>query len=161
MKVGPESSQTLTLYSSRLKYFFVLLISLAFTFVGTWMLKEGDAKGWLVLIFFGLLCLMALAPFLCPRRFYLHLSPEGFEARSLFHKTFTRWRDASRFEVRWLVFTKLVVFNYGPAHHSYEWIKKANRMVGDFEGGLPDTYGLSADELVRLLNEWRERYRNK
>ena len=33
-----------------------------------------------------------------------------------------------------------------------------NRAVTGYDGGLPDTYGLRADRLAALMNDWKQRY---
>jgi hypothetical protein len=39
--------------------------------------------------------------------------------------------------------------------------RRAARAVAGYDGGaLPDTYGMKADDLAALMNEWHSRYRD-
>lgn len=138
--------------------------SLGFVLVGVLLIvfvkddPEARIAGMASIVFFGA-CALIGAVMLLPGAGSLTLQAQGFEICSLFRRNRVAWPQASRFAV-----VTLPLPDGG-----------SNRMVGydddklkgfgaDFSrdklgrnAALPDSYGLSLDELARLLTEWRER----
>jgi hypothetical protein len=158
-----------TLRVSRLKWFAVLAGGLGFVAIGVFMLR-GDIGGvdrwdvliaWACLVFFGLVALVA-AVMLLPGAGSLTLAAEGFETCNLFRRFRTPWQQASDFTVGeydaqegWLARPqRLVVYDDSRCVGALADLNR--RMLGR-NGALPDTYGLSYDDLARLMTQWRER----
>jgi len=120
----------------------LILVGLGFTVTGIFMIREGERlDGLLVTVFFGL-CLAAGLAQLWPGASYLKLTPKGFICRGLFRPwRLIPWESVNRFRAGDIGSGKTVVYDLlaGPRH------------------GLPDTYGLKADELAELMNDWRDR----
>jgi hypothetical protein len=145
-----------TLYPSRKKWLLVLAGSALFAVGGFWMIRQGNAMGWVVLIFFGLVAVVAAAAML-PGAGGLTLDRDGFEATNLFRRHRTRWQDATGFQAA----------RIPPAHQNwvaYDDVNASTKRIAKFNVGivgrnvaLPDTYGLSADNLAQLMVQWRER----
>jgi hypothetical protein len=145
-----------TLYPSRTKWLLVFSCGAAFTAGGIAMVVTGEPRGWFVLIFFGLVTLVALAAML-PGAGSLLLDREGFVVTSMFKPSLVRWRDANGF----------VSGRLGPAPQKfvlYDYSKTRGKIVADVTASLvgrsatlPDTYRLSADDLARLMQSWRNR----
>ncbi|TPQ41825.1 hypothetical protein C2U70_02295 [Bradyrhizobium guangdongense] len=153
-----------TLRVSLLKMLALFLGSLGFVLIGVLLIvfvkddPEARIAGLASVVFFGA-CAVIGAVMLLPGAGSLTLEAKGFEVRSLFRRNHVAWPQASRFAV-----VTLQLPNGG-----------SNRMVGydddklkglgaDFSrdkigrsAALPDSYGLSLEELTRLLTEWRER----
>src|SRR3712207_1529875 len=98
---------------SKRKWTLMLLLSLAFTAGGVWMISDGDGAGWVVAGFFGL-CALAGAVMLLPNAAYLELTPEGFTTKALFRRKTYRWRDVAEFGTHVAGSVTQVGFNFAP-----------------------------------------------
>jgi hypothetical protein len=145
-----------TLYPSRLKWLFVFAGGALFAVGGLWMIKTGDGWGWLVLIFFGLVAIVAVATML-PGAGGLTLDHDGFETTSLFRHHRTRWQDADGVQAARIPPARQKMVVYDDVGQSAKSIAKLNVGLVGRNSGLPDTYGLSADALAQLMMQWRER----
>jgi hypothetical protein len=146
-----------TLYRSRRKWLLVLLGCLVFTAAGIGMVADNnDPWGWFTLIFFGLGSVIA-ARSLLPGAGALTLEQNGFVIRNLFHSYRVPWQDAAEFEAVEIPpsMLKMVVFDQQSTVN--RTLSKLNVAIAGHNGSLPDTYGLSADTLARLMTLWRER----
>jgi hypothetical protein len=144
-----------TLYPSRRKWLLVFAGCALFAVGGFWMIRDGDVRGWLVLIFFGLGALVAAVAML-PGAGALTLDAQGFESTSLFRSHRTRWQDTAGFQAAHLPRgQKLVV--YDDVTQSAKSIAQLNVGIVGHNAGLPDTYGLAADDLAQLMAQWGER----
>jgi hypothetical protein len=145
-----------TFYPSRKKWLAVLAGGVLLTIGGVLMVRSGDPMGWLPLIFFTLVALGAAVAML-PGAGALMLDRQGFEVTNLFRRHHTRWQDALRFAAaqippatqRWVV--------YDDISQSTKRIAKINVAIVGRNAALPDTYGLSPDDLEQLMTQWRER----
>jgi hypothetical protein len=145
-----------TLYPSRRKWLLVFTGGALFAVGGVWMVKSGDATGWFPLIFFLLVALVAAVAML-PGAGALMLDREGFQITNLFRRHRTPWRDAVHFTAssipparqRWVV--------YDDVSQSTKPVAKINVAIIGRNAALPDTYGLSPDDLGQLMTQWRER----
>jgi hypothetical protein len=130
------------LYPSRSKWLLVLIGFLIFFWIisGTGGLGRGLIFFVGGLIFCGLGAIVA-AVMLIPGAGWLRLDRDGFETTSLFwyHRR-ARWQDVSEFDVLALRDTIKVVYKHKGRNAS-----------------LPDTYGLSAGNLLVMMTHWRER----
>ena len=147
---------TLLLRPRRLKWLLILAICIAFTVGGVFQIRAGQSVGWLAVLFFGLGVLASVGGLL-PNSAYLRLTPDGFESRSLFRSSLTRWADVSSFEVGLVGANKMVVFNYAPSYRRSAKARAFASMLSGFEAAIPDTYGHTVGDLAALLNEWRAR----
>ena len=135
----------------------LLLASLAFVAAGVWMIGEGNAAGWFVAGFFGLCALPAVWS-LWPNASYLLLTPEGFTVKTPFRSWSLRWDDVEEFGAESTGRTTIVTFDFAPGFDGHAVGRRLNNALGFRDAGLGDTYGLSAEELADLMNEWRSRY---
>src|SRR5262249_39696147 len=127
-----------------------------FTVGGVFMVRSGDWTGWLPLIFFALVALVAAAAML-PGAGALTLDRDGFEITNLFRRHRSRWQDAHGFTTarippatqRWLV--------YDDISQGAKRLAKINVAIVGRNAALPDTYGLSPEDLGDLMMLWRER----
>jgi hypothetical protein len=144
------------LYRSRRKWLLVLAGCVLFAIAGIGMIRDDAANGWWVLIFFGFGSLVA-AVALLPGAGTLALQQDGFEIKNFFRRDRIAWQDATRFEPIRIppAMQKLVAFDQGSTANRP--LAKLNIMFAGHNGVLPDTYGLSAEALARLMTLWRER----
>jgi hypothetical protein len=110
--------------------------------------------GWLSLGFFGLGGLVVLINML-PGASGLTLDKEGFTIRNMFRRSRFRWTDASDFAAVEVGDSKIVAFNLLSAAQAK--LAKLSFAKAGRNGALPDTYGLSAEDLAALMSLWRDR----
>lgn len=153
---------TIVLRSSPWRWLRLTALSVAFTLVGWLMIASGDRAGWFPVIFFGLCALVGLASLALRGR--LELTPQGLSMVHLGRRhPALDWRHLSGFHV-WSPTpgAKFVAFNYsGPGRM---WTGRAARLARSIAGGngsLPDTYGMRAEDLCRLLADWAAQRRHK
>ncbi len=146
----------LTFYRSRKKWLLLLLIGGLFTAGGFWMVSDGASGGWFVLAFFACGSVVA-ATMLLPGAGALTLDGDGFQATTLFRRRRSRWRDVTGFEPVSIPPStgKLVV--YDDSNLTGGTMAKLSTAIAGRNAGLPDTYGLSAEDLARLMTLWRDR----
>ncbi len=149
-----RNAESLTLYPKKSKIFGVLFLSSMFVAISVWMIKAEENFGWVGLVFFGLALLVGLL-LLVTNRFYLRLTKEGFETRSIFKTRFTHWKEVDEFEVASMNRSLLVVFNYSSLHQKNTRSKQLSRDVAGFEASISAMYGNSPQEMAALMNDWK------
>jgi hypothetical protein len=149
--------EIMTLRSSKTKGLLMLCGSLLFVAAGIWMIRRGEMFGWASVIFFGLCALISMVTML-PNASYLRLNREGFTQVILFRTSTVRWQDVSEFSVGRVGLNKMVMIDFSPNWHESSFkLKNVARSMSGHDGALSDTYGLSAEELVTLLKEWKNK----
>jgi hypothetical protein len=151
-----------TLYMSRLKRLLMVVIGAPVAVLCAWILFAGhahlsDRGGAAVIVGIAMLWAggTAIAGAFMLRRpgmGSMTLDLDGFETSGLYGNVDRiRWRDVTEFELR--PFPK---FGGG----SFELVARADLLNAPsvpIWGMLPDNYGLTEAEIVRLMNEWRAR----
>ena len=136
----------------------LLAISSSFAALGIFLISRGEQLGgWLCTVLFGLGALVAIVSLL-PGSSYLDLSSSGMEIRTLYRRWFVRWKDVHEFYPVVISNRKMVGWDYSASYSAQSLGRKISRGMSGAEAGLPDTYGMSAESLARLLNEWRIRH---
>lgn len=154
----PVDPSPRVLYPSRSKSVAFLVVSVLFVVGGIWLREDGPVAAWLTIVFFGL-CAAVFSANLLPGSSYLKLTSEGFEQRVLFRTHSEAWKNIQRFEAyrNSTSSSRLVGFFYEPDYASTARGaagRKISRSMVGLDGALPDTYGMSADELAELMNNW-------
>jgi hypothetical protein len=145
-----------TLYPSRRKWPLIFAGSALFTVGGAWMITSGDASGWFVLTFFGLGAIVA-ALIMLPGAGALMLDSDGFEVTNLFRHHRSHWQVTAGFAAARIPHARQPMVVYDDTTQSTKSLARINIAIVGRNAGLPDTYGLSADDLARLMAQWRER----
>ncbi len=146
-----------TLHPSRKKWLLVFLGGAVFSAGGILMIRSGETVGWAVLVFFALVAIVAAAVML-PGAGRLVLDRAGFEAKVLFRGYRKRWSDTRGFVATTIPGpgnTRLVA--YDDLTQGGGMMNDLNVAITDRNAALGDTFGLSADDLARLMEQWRER----
>jgi hypothetical protein len=144
----------LVLRPRRLKMALYGALTAAFAVIGVAMIRDGDRGGWFVAGFGGVCALFFLA-LLLPGAADLRLTRDGFRIRSLWRTHFTPWSAVAGFGVARVGGRRLVVFNFIDVNARRG--ARFARILTGVEAALPDTYGMSAENLARLMSAWRER----
>jgi hypothetical protein len=152
------SETELTLCPSRLKMALLTIGSLALVAVGILIVrKEGGAKPWFILSFFGL-CAAVFIVQLLPGASYLRLHEKGFDVCALYRKWPTvLWTSTSTFRVERVPPARQALVVFDAEGLGRESLQKINRGLVGAGSGLPDTYGMKPQALADLMNEWRAR----
>lgn len=151
-----QVGQALVLKPKEAKYVGLILFCLALGAAGVSMARSGKAAGWFVAGLFGVGGLV-LTIQLLPGASYLALKPEGFVMCSFFRPWAFSWTDVDSFSVGSMGRNKVVTFRFSESYQKQTGARKLARAISGAEAALPDTYGMDAEELARLLNEWRNR----
>jgi hypothetical protein len=138
--------EAIVLRPSRSKWRKVLLLSLGMAAAAGWA-GQPFGEG-----FFGL---CAVAAVLHPRWSSLRLDEIGFEVTNLFGKRTFTWNEVSDIGEFYIYFQGLVVFKtMGKPRSLSETLN--GLMTGGRTGGLPDSFGLTADDLAKLMIAWQK-----
>ncbi len=88
----------------------------------------------------------------------LLLSSAGFQYGPLHRQRFYRWTDIEKFLVLNMGFGEKVCVTLRAGIPGEERVRRIKRRYLTFDKFLPDTYGMTAPDLLRTLEEWRGRY---
>lgn len=147
-----------------------------------WLDVFARVVGWIAVIFFSLGVVVALFQLLT-KRSYLVLTADGFQMSGIRKSRVVAWSDVRGFTattmpnpaLAWLPRSirdrgapSMVMFDYHPGAKSVEarprWARRlqsVNQSLVGHDAGLADSYGLKAEELANLLNDWRSRFTNR
>lgn len=147
-----------TLYPSRAKWlaslagFALLAAALAW---GGWTGSSGTWESWGVV---GVLVLLAAFSglMLLPGAAELTLDANGFDVANYFSRHRTSWTSASAFELRGSRLLGAQLVYYDDAATKDQPLAELGRAMTGRDAALPDSYGLSAADLARLMTRWRE-----
>jgi hypothetical protein len=155
---GRADSRVLVLKRSKKNAFFFFLLSAAFVGCGLWLGSRGQMIGWVAAAVFSL-GLVVFPLIMLPNALCLILSPEGMEIRGLIRSSsLIRWADIDWFFTGRIGLTTWVVMNFSPDYDRAKAARSVMSTVAGYEGSLPDNFGMKAEELAALLNEWKETY---
>lgn len=153
----PRPTDVLRLKSRSRSLLALFFVCACFVVMGGYAVSEGKTLGWLAVAFFGFGCFIALVSLL-PGSSYLELRPDGMQMCTLYRKWLVRWRDVETFFPVLSNGQKTVGWLYNEQYRVQAIINKISMRLTGADAGLPDTYGMTAEALADLLNEWRLRY---
>ena len=145
-------SETLRLYPDRAKWVLAALACAIMTAGGVWIIADGQWFGLVPTAFFGVGLVVSLI-LLWPTSSFLELNTHGFVIRNLFRNSRLLWAHIQSFEARRIGIRKMVTFTFVPEYAALPRARAVLRALSLAEGALPDTYGKSAEDLARLMNE--------
>jgi hypothetical protein len=160
--------ETLILRPRNLKTIGLLLISFTLVLGGVILIDESPLISWFCISFFGIGVIVFTLE-LIPNSNYLKLTKDGFEIRSLYKSNFTKWNDINSFKAGVLKIPvynvlgtffnkkkKMVFFDYKETHRKNKITKSLSKSLSGSQAALPDLYGMKADELAKLMNDWKK-----
>lgn len=158
----PKTIEPLILRPSKWKAIGLLLICTIFALLGIRMGLSGEWIGYLCAAFFGLGVPVSILQFL-PGASFLRIDAEGLTTRTMFRESHVPWNIVDQFFVvgmkqSGLTVHRMVGFNYRPEYDQRRTSRQIAETISGCEGGLPDTYGMKAEDLAALLNECLLRY---
>jgi hypothetical protein len=137
------------------KTMMMMMLSLGFTLIGGSMAQNGEAVGWLCMLFFGLGVVVfgiQMAPGAC----WLDLDDAGFTVCSLFKTQRHLWTDIQEFGIITIRHNRMVAFNFVQGSDRLKIGRRLSRAVAGYEGSLPNTYGLKAEALAKLMMQYMQ-----
>jgi hypothetical protein len=146
------------LYQSHKKELQILALFAIFVLGGVVMIRGNNAHGRFVLVISAVACVLfaVLLILYAPRS--ITLDRDGFKISRIFYSSRRRWRDVSAFvaadlpppgQKRFVAYNSLSVGS--------RRVSKNAMAIAGRNALLPGTFGLTADELVWLMTQWRER----
>ncbi len=128
-----------------------------FVIVGIWLAQDTGWIGYLCAGFFALGVPVAIIQLL-PGSSYLRIADDGLSFANLYRETNIPWSAIDHFSVvtikqTGITVNKMVGFNFVPTYEPAKIGRRISTAIAQCEGALPDTYGLTAEELADLLNE--------
>ncbi|CAN5882011.1 hypothetical protein BH23ACT11_BH23ACT11_23670 [soil metagenome] len=155
------SEETTVLKPSRARTFALLAGSGVLTAASVYITLSGETPawfGWFVASFFGL-CTLVFLVLLLPGSAYLKVTPEGFTICSLFRSSTYSWMAVESFKAGEIGLNNNgVVFDFSREYEGQELGRDIASSLAGHEGALPDTYGMSPEDLAEFLNRCRRRY---
>jgi hypothetical protein len=142
------------LRASRRNWLFTFITCIVFTVIGILMIRDGEMKGWLLTIFFGLGTPIAFVKLLDLG--WLRLDAEGFEFNQMFRRQRVAWHDAAGFLAVDVPGASRELVCYDDVNVS-EKMADLNRSMAGRNAALPEAYDLPAEDLAQLMNAWRDR----
>jgi hypothetical protein len=147
----------LVLRPSRRKWGAILLFVGLIGILGLLMIRDGRAIGWL-----NIAVAVPLIPFICwvmtTRRMHLRLNASGFAFGTLRKQYMYSWSEIESFGVAEFASNRWVCFVFAPGYRTEAKVRAINQDFGGFDRFLPETYGMRAEELAKLLESWRLQY---
>jgi len=155
---------SIKLRPSRLKRAFLFIISFLLTLGSALALqRHADPSFWVLFLIFGLASVLTLLS-MNPKFSYLLLNEEGFTVAAVLKKKFVPWKQIESFTLgpvpSFSLFwgeRKRVFYNLRePSPKFSSWGNLNQKFLGA-AGMLPDNYRMSAENLLALLNDWKNR----
>ena len=143
----------ITLKPSKLKILISFLFAIGLTAAGIWLRPIQPVLGTVTTAFFGL-CIIAFGIQFLPGCAYLEVTKEGFTVVNMFQKKLTNWADVASFGVKKFPGNNLVVWRYSKDFGDAESERKLSDKFAGAQASLPDTYGMSAEDLAEMLNKF-------
>lgn len=144
---------------SRTRWAVILSIAIVFTLAGAVLFPREEVLRWFIVLFFGLMVFISALQFV-PGANYLELRRDGFTFSSLFRKKSFFWSDVEQFGTYRMANSgsEYVGFNLSQNYRkNLTFGEKISITMVGWEAGLPDTYGMKAQKLAELMEEWRAR----
>ena len=143
----------MTLYPSKIKWVLILLVCFIFITMGISLIGDHNAEtllGLFVCVMSGFGILISVLT-LWPDSSWLKLGPDGIRNKVMFRKFHYRWSDINRFGIT------TVQHGVGLSKSKTEfvsfWMNHDDEMRS-----LSECYGKKTDDLVEILESYRNRY---
>jgi hypothetical protein len=152
-----ELPETMTLRPSRVRWLMLFLVAMVLSSAAVWAMADFfPALRWVVGIFFGVAAVIALLNVIGVAS-KLELKRESFTCTTLFRSFTRKWADCSTFDPVRMGVNRFVGFTSAEDDAAKPKLSANNKHMIGHSGMLPDTYGLTAEELAALMNRFRAR----
>ena len=155
------NDEVIVLTGNKSKAVLLLLISAAFVAISIISIVKGKDMGWGGLIFFGLGVLTSIY-MLTPNAIRLEINRNGIEMKTLFKPMKLEWSDVNGFYVAHLRTgfskTKIIGIEFSESYKKLRAGRQLSSALTGMEGGLPNHFNCSAEELCELLNKSKQKW---
>lgn len=148
---------TETAYSSVLRFrpdiqrpLILLPVSIIFVLIGCHLLTLGKLEGIYLVLLFGISSVLMFLQTL-PACGYLEIDTDGFTVCSQFRARRFQWDDVREFGLLRIGPFDVVGINFHPTFQGRDRTVGVLRDMHNYEAGLPNTYGMTGEELLQLL----------
>jgi hypothetical protein len=149
--------EVMELRPDRLKWVVIFLLAMGFVSIAIWLGQDMNAlTRWGSGGFFALCGLIAV-PQMIGVGARLRLDAEGFTCSTLFRSFRRTWAECSVFAPVRIGLTSMVGFSTQTDEARHPGGAAVARSLTGHSGALPDTFGMSADDLSDLMNLFRLR----
>ena len=154
--------ETLTLHPSRRKAIAWLALGLGFGAFFGWIGHDSttwpdDWVFWLFTAFLSMGGILACTMLLHPK-FFLQLTRRGFVISTPFRQKEYAWQKVAKFGVTYSLYGAWVRFCIVPDQWTFLSREQFYSVLSGYDAGLPDTYGMKAEALAELMNDWQGHY---
>jgi hypothetical protein len=153
--------EVIVLTGDKSKAFLLLLVSVAFVAICSFLVAQGKAMGWVGIIFFGLGILTSIY-MLTPNATRLQIDKNGIEMKTLFKPMKLEWGDVNGFYVAHMntgyATTKMIGIEFSESYKKHRAGRQFASAFTGAEGALPNNFNLSAEEVCELLNKSKQRW---
>lgn len=154
---GDPLPDRMELKPNRLSWFFMFLISAGFVAIAIWIgPKEDPGLFWFGGGFF-LICALVSTPLMLGVGSRLILERDSFTCHTLFRSFTRKWRECSDFLPVYAGARRFVGFTTQQDEAAHPNMAAVNRAVLGASAAVPETFGISAEELADLMNRFRAR----
>jgi hypothetical protein len=151
-------AEKLVLHSNKRKTLAFLAMCLLFCAGSVWMINVGKSIGWFPLVVFALGSVI-FAVNLLPSASMLELTREGFICTTMFRRQkITPWNHVAHFGIAQVSLNRMLGWDYVPGHRPAGRAPDIAKAGTGYEAALPDRYGMKMQDLVYLMEDWRNRY---
>jgi hypothetical protein len=122
------------------------------------------ASDWVYWVFGGVIVLVCCGCLILPRRYFLHLNSDGLSIQYLTGRRRYSWDEVHNFRVgggptvNGMPTGRRVVFDLAENSPQRTTLVEAAAAINGYEVSIFASFGISADDLAELLNEWQQRY---
>jgi hypothetical protein len=149
------STESVTLVSSRSKWW--VFVGAGVGFAAVLLVNFSGNTSAMIMATLSVLVAVAGAAMLLPGSNSLQLDAQGFQVTHFFRATHYRWSDVSDFGVHSFGQSgEVVAFKMTDAPRNV-WGKINASLLGERNTYLPDTYGMTAEDLARLMTARQSR----
>jgi hypothetical protein len=155
------NDERLVFDGSRLKTIALLLGCAVFLGVGIWFAQDGDRWA-IVVIMISAFAFLMLLSMLAPGAVRLTIDRSGVELKSPFRTMNLAWSDVDEFYVGYIhtgpSTSKLIAIKYSESYNKQRAGRKVSAQVTGMEGGIPNHFNKSPEELCAILNSYKQKY---
>jgi hypothetical protein len=158
---GPE--QTIRFSGAKFLLLFAPVFILAAISMAVHPEQWRNLSVWELQVFGGVVLFFLLGVLILPYRYFMHLTASGLTIQYVASKVFYTWDEIVEFRIevraiKHIPIGNLIVFNLteDSPHRT-----KARRLVSSiikYDVSILATFDMNAEDLINVLNEWRERY---
>ena len=148
----------LTLYPNRSKWILLFAVSASFAAFGAVVLVKQDSSAmmWFCVLFFAV-CAVVFGAYLLPGSASLTLDTDGFRVKHFYFVRKSHWQTVTNIQAASAPPSRTKFVRYNDTQwNGWKLARWETARLG-YNAMLPDTYGMSADDLAELMTQWRDR----